>query len=500
MALATLPLFSNPPCHCSSSITTFLPSHSRHLPTQPFISPLTKSQPPNSNYFLSQSRLSTHCRCTSHTPNLDFQDVRLVTLFQEIGISFEEANLLLSNASELTSIQLDSLRDRILSLKSLGLGRMSINHIVIKQLNMLTSNEIDPLLNFLRNELQGQVEKAKVKRLLSANEPKELSDFLQKVQLLIDSGIGVDKIAHVLNRVSLSKAICHRSMEEIERVISFLKPFGGVDLIVKRPSTLNYDLDSQLKPRIRVLTELSGGDEDSVGKVLNKYPKILNFRAERLEEHIEFLRSFAELDDQQIFKIVLVYPAIFSNSRERKLRPRIQFLKDCGLDSSADIFKFFIKAPVFLGLSFRHNLAYKLVFLVKIGYEYRTKELAMAIAASTRISCANMQKMVSVYLNYGLSSEDIFAMSKKHPPTLQCNHASLEKKIKYLTEEMDRDIQELLDFPAFLGYKLDDRIKYRYEIKKDSCEGQMSVKKLLTVSNKNFAARLKKASVKSKLE
>ncbi|XP_058786688.1 transcription termination factor MTERF8, chloroplastic-like [Vicia villosa] len=485
MALAALPLFSNPPCHCSSSITTFLPSHSRHLTTQPFISPLTKSQPPNSNYFLSQSRLSTHCRCTSHTPNLDFQYVRLVTLFQEIGISFEETNLLLSNASELTSIQLDLLRDRILSLKSLGLGRMSINHIVTEQLNVLTSNEIDPLLSFLRNELQGQVEEAKVKLLLLANEPKELSDFPHKVQLLIDSGIGVDKIAHVLNKVSLSKAICHRSMEEIERVISFLKPFGGVDLIVKNPAILNYDLDNQLKPRIRVLTELSGGDDDSVGKVLNRFPIILNYTVEHVEEHIEFLKSFAELDDQQIFTIVLVFPAIFTNSRETKLRPRIQFLKDCGLDSG-DIFKFLFRAPVFLSISFRKNLASKLLFLVKIGYEYRTKELAMAIAASTRTSCGNMQKVVSLFLNSGLSSEEIFAMSKKHPPILWYNHASLEKKIKYLTEEMDRDIKELLDFPAFLGYKLDDRIKHRYEIKKDLWEGQISLNQLLTVSSKNF--------------
>ncbi|XP_058786683.1 transcription termination factor MTERF8, chloroplastic-like [Vicia villosa] len=467
MALAALPLFSNPPCHCSSSHSRQPSTFSPHLQTQPFIFPLTKSQPPNSNYLLFQFRPSIHCRCSSHTPNLDFQYVRLVTLFQEIGISFEEANLLLSNASELTSIQLDLLRDRILSLKSLGLGRMSINHIVTKQLNMLTSNEIDPLLYFLRNELQGQVKESKVKRLLSAKEPKELSDFLQKVQLLIDSGIGVDKIGHVLNKVSLSKAICHRSMEEIESVISFLKRFGGVDLIVKRPSTLNYDLDSQLKPRFRVLTELSGGDEDSVGKVVNVFPPIMNLRTERLEEQIEFLRSFAELDDQQIFRIVLVYPSLFNSSRERKLRPKLQFLKDCGLDSG-DMFKFLIRAPMFLGMSV-NNLMFMLSFLVKIGYRYRTKELAVVIKASSRTNCENMQKVVSLFLNFGLSSKEIFAMCKKHPSTLQYNHASLEKKMKYFTEEMDRDIKELLDFPAILGYKLDDRFKHRYEIKTDKC-------------------------------
>ncbi|KAL5075275.1 hypothetical protein RYX36_014259, partial [Vicia faba] len=106
--------------------------------------------------------------------------------------------------------------------------------------------------------------------------------------------------------------------------------------------------------------------------------------------------------------------------------------------------------------------------------------------------------MVSVLLNYRLSLEDIFAMSKKHPPTLQYNHASLEKKMKYLIEDMDRDIKELLDFPAFLGYKLNDRIKHRYEIKKDLWEGEMSLNQLLTVSTENFTGKPKKAYVKSK--
>ena len=65
-------------------------------------------------------------------------------------------------------------------------------------------------------------------------------------------------------------------------------------------------------------------------------------------------------------------------------------------------------------------------------------------------------------MSYGLSSEDIFSMSKKHPQILQYNPSSLEEKMEYLIEEMGREVSELLTFPAFLGYKLDDRIKHRY--------------------------------------
>jgi hypothetical protein len=81
----------------------------------------------------------------------------LISLFQEIGISFEETKLLLLKSNKLTSTQLDSLRDRVLSLHSLGLDRVSINHLVKERLTVITTNEVDPLLSFLRNELHGKL-------------------------------------------------------------------------------------------------------------------------------------------------------------------------------------------------------------------------------------------------------------------------------------------------------------------------------------------------------
>lgn len=401
--------------------------------------------------------------------------------------------MILVNNPDLTLVSIDFLHSRALSLQSLELDHVDMYHLVIKRPTLLTANEIDPLLCFLRNELEGQLEKSQIKHMLSASDPRFLAGFPQKVQLLLDRGIPHDKIVYVLNRVNLPKALCHRSLDEIDRIMAFLEPFGGVSLIVRRPALLNYDLDNQLIPRVKVLVELSGGDEEGTGKVLLKLPAILNYTAEHVEEHVELLRSFAGLDDQEIFKIILVYPGIVTASRERKLRPRIQFLKECGLDSG-DIFKFLVKAPLFLGHSFHENIAYKLVLLVKIGFKYRTKDLAMAIGSATRVSCENMQKAISLFLSYGLSCEDIVAMSKKQPQILQYNHTSLEKKLKYLIEEMDRDIEELLVFPAFLGYKFDDRIKHRYEIKKSIRGGQMSLNKLLTVSTESFASKREKAS------
>lgn len=154
------------------------------------------------------------------------------------------------------------------------------------------------------------------------------------------------------------------------------------------------------------------------------------------------------------------------------------------------------KAPLFISLSFEENLAHKLAFLFKLGYKDRTKELATAMGAVTRTSCRNMQEAIGIFLEYGLSCENILEMSLKHPQVLQYNHESLKEKLNYLVEDMGREVGELLSFPAFLGYKLDSRIKHRYEAKKNIRGERLSLNKLLAVSTERFSKKSNKETAK----
>ncbi|XP_030467188.1 transcription termination factor MTERF8, chloroplastic [Syzygium oleosum] len=432
--------------------------------------------------------LHVRCRRVNSSPDIEFDPGAFYVLFRELGLSEKETESLVTRDPDLRLKSVGSLRARVASLKSVGISGLELCHLVAKCPSVLAADEIDPLVQFVRDDLDGQVDPAQLKRLFMSTEPRFLVGFEGKVNLLIDGGIPREKIVHVLNNVNLTKALSLKPVEEIERLVKFLSRYGGVDLIVRHPPILNFDMDSQLIPRVEFLLELSGGDEDATGAVLRKLPTFLKYRVEHVESHVEFLRSFAGLDDQEIFRIILVFPNIVSASKERKLRPRISFLKECGLNSS-EIFKFLTKAPLFLGLSFEGNIAYKLGLLVKIGYKYRTKEFAAAIGAVSRTSCENMQKVIELFLSYGFSCKDVLLMSKKHPQILQYNPDSLEEKVEYLVGEMGRDLDELLDFPAFLGYKLDTRIKHRYEVKKKIIGEGMSINKLLSVSSERFAKK-----------
>lgn len=416
----------------------------------------------------------------------------LFSLFQEMGFSGKETEAILDANAGLRLTPFECIRSRIQCLQCAGLYGAALSRLVAKRPDVLTAEEIDGVLSLIVNlELKGKIEPAQIERLFNTTDPQFLSGFERKVKLLLEFGVSKEKLVRVLNSVNLTKALCVRSLEEMERMLAFLQRFGGVELILRRPAVLNYDLDTQLIPRIGFILELSGGDEAATRTVLHKFPFVLAYTVDHLKEHVEFLNSYAGLSSEEIFRIVLVYPGLFSASRKRKLQPRIDFLKQCGL-SSSDLYKFLMKAPLFLSLSFEENIANKLVILVKIGYRNRTKELAMAMGAVTRCSCKNLQEAIGVYLNYGLSCEDILDMSKKHPQVLQYNHESLEEKLDYLVEEMGREVGELLSFPAFLGYKLDSRIKHRYEEKRETLGEGMSINKLLSVSVATFSTKKKK--------
>ncbi|XXG76220.1 hypothetical protein AAC387_Pa08g0622 [Persea americana] len=411
--------------------------------------------------------------------------VGFLLLFQEFGFNEKEIEGLLERNPVLAYASPKSLRNRLLSLKSVGLVEFAIWRLITRHPDILTAEELDGFLDFVRERLEG-IEPRKLERVLIGMEPGFLVGFAEKVELLVEHGVPEEKLGHFINSISL-RVFCGREAEEIERLMVFFKQFD-FSLILRRPLLLNLDLDTQIIPRIQVFQEELGGEEEAVKILLRKLPRILSYSAEHFQDQIEFWRSIG-LSEGEIFKIFLVYPGVVGVSKERKLKPRVEFLKECGLNAN-DIYRFLSKAPLFLSLSFEDNLSKKLGFLVKLGYKRRTRELAFAMGAVTRTSCENMQLVIGVFLSYGLSTEDVFAMSNRHPQVLQYNHSSLEKKMEYLIEEMGREIGELLAFPAFLGYKL-ERIKRRYEVKKEARGEGMSLNKLLSVSTETF---LKKKS------
>jgi hypothetical protein len=51
-------------------------------------------------------------------------------------------------------------------------------------------------------------------------------------------------------------------------------------------------------------------------------------------------------------------------------------------------------------------------------------------------------------------------MVERFPGTLQTSCASLEAKIRFLTEDMGRSVDELVSYPAFISLSLRQRVSF----------------------------------------
>lgn len=474
-------------CSPLSTTATLIPSSSYFSTCYPSThSPITR--PPPFALSLSRGHVTTRCLTRFALPDAAFT----LSLFTEVSLDRNEVDSLLHRHSEIGSIAAvspESLRLRIDTLLSLGLSKSAVRRAIIKRPDILTSTEAGIFFNFV-NEESVELMPKKLERLLISTHSTLFPGLVVRIKLLLKHGFPHEKLGHLLNAVDIKRAFCERTIADIEEMILFLQRFGWPDIIVRRPNLFNLDLHSQLIPRAQFFIDLAGGNEESSAILIGKLPAILAYTVEHLQSHRDFWRSVG-LTDGQVFKIALVYPNIFSVGIESKLSSRIEFLRQCGFDAE-DIFKFLLKAPLFASLSFEDNIAKKLAFLVKLGYVYRSREMALAVGAVTRTSTENMQKVIELFFSYGLSCEDVLVMSRKHPQVLQYNCESLEKKMEFLINDMDREVGELLNFPAFLGYKLDDRIKYRYEINMANRGKGSSINKLLSVSDERFHLKTNK--------
>ncbi|KAM1002910.1 hypothetical protein FF1_003244 [Malus domestica] len=119
--------------------------------------------------------------------------------------------------------------------------------------------------------IRWKIELLQLKWLFRITEARFFVGFDQKVRLLLHRGVPIDKIFYVLNKVNLYKALCLKSLEEIERTIAFFARLSGIDLIVMHLTLLNFDLVL----RVGFLAELSGGDDEATVTLLGKLPAIL---------------------------------------------------------------------------------------------------------------------------------------------------------------------------------------------------------------------------------
>ncbi|KAL1200070.1 Transcription termination factor MTERF5 [Cardamine amara subsp. amara] len=275
---------------------------------------------------------------------------------------------------------------------------------------------------------------------------------------LLDLGLNLEQIKTITRKFA---AFPYYSLEgKIKPVVEFLLDLGIPKsdiptILCKRPQICGISLTDNLKPTMAFLETL-GIDKNQWAKIIYRFPAILTYSRQKLTSTVEFLTQTG-LSEEQIGRILTRCPNIMSYSVEDKLRPTMEYFKSLNVDVAVLLHR----CPQTFGLSIESNLKPVTEFFLEKGYSL--DEIGIMIS------------------RYGA----LYTFSLKE---------NLMPKWDYF-QTMEYPKSELVKFPQFFGYSLQERIKPRYELVKRSGV-RLLLNQVLSLSGVEFEKVVKKKIMK----
>lgn len=270
----------------------------------------------------------------------------------------------------------------------------------------------------------------KLKALARVSEISSTGKLPPHITYLVELGMDLEAIREVIRRFP---AFAYYSLDrKIKPVVEFLLDLGISKsdiptIISKRPQLCGISLSENLIPTMTFLEKL-GVDKRQWAKVIYRFPALLTYSRLKLKGTVDFLYEVG-LSAENVGKVLTRCPNIISYSVDDKLRPTVEYFNSLGVDVALLL----QRSPQTFGLSIE----------------------------------ANLMPLTEFFLKNGYSIEDVRTMISRYGALYTFSLASnlIPKWEFFLT--MDYPKSELVKFPQYFGYSLEDRIKPRYAIVKE---------------------------------
>ncbi|KAK8331653.1 hypothetical protein V6Z12_A10G088100 [Gossypium hirsutum] len=321
----------------------------------------------------------------------------------------------------------------------------------------LTTLEIrDALIPYLESLLEehGTPDSKQVKAVSRVTETSPAGMLRPQVVYLMELGMDLEKIKLITRRFP---AFAYYSLEgKIKPIVEFLLELGvpksDIPIILgKRPQLCGISLSENLIPTMTFLEDL-GVDKKQWAKVIYRFPALLTYSRQKFKTTVDFLYEMG-LSSENVGKVLTRCPTIISYSVEDKLRPTAKYFRSLG----ADVSLLLLRCPQTFGLSIEANLKPVTQFFIERGY--------------------TLEEIGTMISRYGALYT--FSLADNLIP----------KWDFFLT--MDYSKSELVKFPQYFGYSLEERIKPRIALVKKAGV-RLLLNQILSLSSRNFENALKK--------
>lgn len=347
---------------------------------------------------------------------------------------------------------------------------------------------------------------------------RERVEFLQKIGLTVDD----------FNEYPLMLGCSVR--KNIIPVLGYLEkigiPRGRMSEFVKNyPQCLHASVVVELAPVIRCLRGLDVEKQD-IGYVLMKYPELLGFKLEgTMSTSVAYLVSIG-VNPRDIGPMVTQYPYILGMRVGTMIKPLIEYLVSLGLPKKV-LARMFEKRAYILGYNLEETVKPNVDCLMSFGvrrealasiiaqypqiiglplkaklssqqYFFNLKlkinpdGFALVVEKMPQIVILNQKvimKPVEFLIGRGISPDDAAKMVVKCPQLVALQVGLMKNSYYYYKTEIGRPVKELVEFPEYLTYSLESRIKPRYQ-RLQSKGIRCSLAWFLNCSDQRFEERL----------
>ncbi|XP_071738275.1 transcription termination factor MTERF4, chloroplastic [Rutidosis leptorrhynchoides] len=375
---------------------------------------------------------------------------RVYEFLKSIGIEPDELDGL-----ELP-VTVDVMKERVDFLHTLGLTVEDINNYPLV-LGCSVKKNMIPVLDYLG--------KLGVKR-------STLTDFLRRYPQVLHASVVVD-LAPVV-----------KYLEGMD-----IKPNDIPRVLEKYPEVLGYKLEGTMSTSVAYLVGI-GVARREIGGVLTRYPEILGMRVGRvIKPFVEYLGSLG-IPTLAVARLIEQRPHILGFGLEDKIKPNVKFLTEFGVRETS-ISSVIAQYPEILGLDLGSRLQKQQSFFNSV-IDFNREDFGKVIEKMPQIvslTNAPVVKHVDFLKACGFSLDQVKKMVIGCPQLLALNMDIMKLNFDYFQSKMGRDLDELVEFPAFFTYGLESTIRPRHRMV--SKKGlKCSLAWLLNCSDAKFEQRM----------
>ncbi|KAG6529636.1 transcription termination factor MTERF2, chloroplastic-like [Zingiber officinale] len=296
---------------------------------------------------------------------------------------------------------------------------------------------------------------------------RSLDELKEIVSYLESNGVRKDWMGFVVSRCP---QILSLSMEELELRAKFYLHMGMNEndfgtMVYDYPRALGYFSLEDMASKVQYLKEF-GLTTEEVGRLLAFKPHLMGCSIEERWKPLVKYLYYLGVQRDGMKRVLMVKPIVFCIDLETTIAPKVRFLQDIGVRNEA-IGGVLVRFPSFLTYSLYKKIRPVVIFLMtKAGVTQG--DIGKVIALDPQlVGCSITKKLdgnVKYFLSLGIRLPTLGEMIANFPMLLRYNIDSLRPKYRYLRRVMVRPLKDLIEFPRFFSYSLDDRIIPRYEI------------------------------------